>query len=87
MIIPGGVVDPGYQPRYSFANCEVMRRRDVDLLKLYNTVSRRTCTRLETVAEFLASGTLLANLLLLLEADRGYWLAQVEELMAEIGDR
>lgn len=89
------VVDPGYHPRYGFANCEVMRRqdvgvadflrRDVALLKLYNTYFRRTCARLETVAEFLASGTLLANLFLHLEADRGYWLAEVEQLMAEIG--
>ncbi len=95
VIIPGEVVDPGYQPKYSFASCEVMRRRDVGvadfllrdvaLLKLYNTYFRRTSARLETVAEFLASGTLLANLFLHLEADRGYWLAEVEQLMAEIG--
>ncbi|MGM1051024.1 MAG: glycosyltransferase [Pseudomonadota bacterium] len=95
VVIPGEVVDPGYQPRYSFANCEVMRRRDVSvtdflqrdvaLIKLYNTYFRRTCTRQETVAEFLAGGTLLANLFLHLEEDRGYWLAQVEQLMADIG--
>ena len=95
VIIPDEVVDPGYHPRYNFANCEVMRRRDVGvadflqrdvaLLKLYNTYFRRTSVRSETVAEFLAGGTLLANLFLHLEANLDYWLAQVEELMAEIG--
>lgn len=93
--IPGDVFDPGYRPCYSFINCEVMRRsdvcvsnflrRDVALLKLYNTYFRRTCTRQETVAQFLEGGTLLANLFLHLEIDHGYWLAQVEQLMAEIG--
>ncbi|MBL4835021.1 MAG: hypothetical protein JKY26_13710 [Pseudomonas sp.] len=93
--IPDEVVDPGYQPRYNFANCEVMRRRDVrvteflrrdvTLLKLYNTYFRRTSVRSETVAQFLASGTLLANLFLHLEANVDYWLAQADELMAEIG--
>ena len=97
VVIPGEVVDPGYQPRYSFSNCEVMRRRDVGvadflrrdvaLLKLYNTYFRRTCARLETVAEFLTGGTLLANLFLHLEADCGYWQVEVEQLMAELADR
>lgn len=95
--IPDEVFDPGYQPRYSFSNCDVMRgrdvgvadflRRDVSLLKLYNTYFRRTCARLETVAEFLTGGTLLANLFLHLEADRGYWQAEVEQLMVEMADR
>ncbi len=97
VVIPGEVVDPGYQPRYSFSNCEVMLRRDVGvadflrrdvaLLKLYNTYFRRTCARLETVAEFLTGGTLLANLFLHLEADCGYWQEEVEQLMAELADR
>ena len=97
VVIPGEVFDPGYQPRYSFSNCEVMRRRDVGvadflrrdvaLLKLYNTYFRRTCARLETVAEFLTGGTLLANLFLHIEADCGYWQVEVEQLMAELADR
>ncbi len=95
--IPGKVFDPGYTPRYSFSNCDVMRRRDVGvadflrrdvtLLKLYNTYFRRSCARLETVAEFLTGGTLLANLFLHLEADLGYWQAEVEQLMVEMADR
>ena len=97
VVIPGEVFDPGYQPRYSFSNCDVMRRRDVGvadflrrdvaLLKLYNTYFRRTCARLETVAEFLTGGTLLANLFLHIEADCGYWQVEVERLMAELADR
>ena len=57
------------------------------MLKLYNTYFRRTCARLETVAEFLRGGTLLANLFLHLEADCGYWQVEVEQLMAELADR
>lgn len=97
VVIPGEVFDPGYQPRYSFSNCDVMRRRDVGvtdflrrdvaLLKLYNTYFRRTCSRLETVEEFLTGGTLLANLFLHIEADCGYWQVEVEQLMAELADR
>ena len=93
--ILGEVVDPGYHPRYNFANCEVMRRRDVSvaeflkrnvaLLKLYNTYFRRTCTHPETIAEFLDGGTLLAKLFLHLEADPGYWLSEAERLMSDIG--
>ncbi len=95
--IPGEVFDPGYSPRYRFANCDVMRRRDVSvadflrrdvaLLKLYNTYFRRTCSSLETVADFLTGGTLLANLFLHLEADHGYWQAEVEQLMVETAGR
>ncbi len=97
VVIPGEVFDPGYQPRYSFSNCDVMRRRDVGvtdflrrdvaLLKLYNTYFRRTCSRLETVEEFLTGRTLLANLFLHIEADCGYWQVEVEQLMAELADR
>ena len=95
VVIPGDVFDPGYKPRYSFSNCDVMWRRDVGiadflrrnvaLLKLYNTYFRRTCARLETVEEFLAGGSLLANLFLHLEVDPHYWLAEVEQLKTEIG--
>ena len=60
-------------------------RRNVALLKLYNTYFRRTCARLETVEEFLAGGSLLANLFLHLEVDPHYWLAEVEQLKTEIG--
>lgn len=97
VIIPSEVFDPGYRPRYSFANCELMRRQDVDvadfllrdvsLLKLYNTYFRRTCTRYENVEEFLTGGTLLAKLFLQIEADYGYWLMEVKRLMAELSDR
>lgn len=93
--ILGEVVDPGYHPRYSFSNCEVMRRRDVSvaeflkrnvaLLKLYNTYFRRTSTQPETVAEFLDGGTLLAKLFLHLEADPGYWLGESDRLRVDIG--
>lgn len=96
-VIPGEVVDPGYKPRYSFATCEVMIRRDVDvtdflvrdvsLLKLYNTYFRRINVHMKTVAEFLASGTLLANLFLHLEADRSYWQTEVEQLMIDLADQ
>ena len=97
MVIPGEIVDPGYLPRYSFANCEVMRRKDVDVadflrrdvsvLKLYNTYFRRTSARLETVAEFLTGETLLAKLFLHLEADCVYWQVEVEQLMDELAGR
>lgn len=89
--IAGDVVDPGYCPRYNFASCEVMRRQDVSvedflltdvpLLKLYNTYFRRTAKRIESVAEFLAGGTLLAKLFLYIEGDPGYWLGESEQLM------
>ena len=89
--ISGTVIDPGYHPRYNFANCEVMRRQDVSvnvflltdvsILKLYNTYFRRTAKRMESVAEFLDGGTLLAKLLLHIEADHGYWLDESAQLM------
>lgn len=92
--ISGDIVDPGYYPRYSFASCEVMRRQDVsvedflltdvNILKLYNTYFRRTASRMESVAEFLAGGTLLAKLFLHIEADPGYWLGESELLMEAI---
>lgn len=92
--IPADACDPGYEPRYNFSSCEVMRsrdigatdflRRDVALLKLYNTYFRRTSAVLETVLEFLTGGTLLANLFLHLEADHGYWLGEVDQLIAEL---
>lgn len=92
--IAGDIVDPGYRPRYNFASCEVMRRRDVSvvdflvrdtaILKLYNTYFRRTSTRIESVEEFLSGGTLLANLFLHIEADRGYWIGESERLMGTV---
>lgn len=92
--IPGDVVDPGYRPRYNFGSCDVMRRqdlsvadflvRDATLLKLYNTYFRRTATRMESVEEFLSGGTLLAKLILHIEADRGYWLGESERLMEAV---
>ncbi|EMJ4934863.1 glycosyltransferase [Pseudomonas aeruginosa] len=92
--IAGDVVDPGYHPRYNFASCEVMRRRDVSvvnflvrdaaMLKLYNTYFRRTAKRMESVEEFLSGGTLLAKLFLHIEADRGYWLGESERLMGAV---
>ncbi len=88
------IVDPGYRPRYNFASCEVMRRRDVSvvdflvrdtaMLKLYNTYFRRTAKRMESVEEFLSGGTLLANLFLHIEADRGYWIGESERLMGTV---
>ncbi|MBI1624761.1 MULTISPECIES: glycosyltransferase [Comamonas] len=97
VVIPGEAIDPGYQPRYSFSNCDVMRRRDigvtdflrrdVPLLKLYNTYFRRTCAHIETVVEFLKGGTLLANLFLHLEADCCYWQEENEKLMADLADQ
>jgi hypothetical protein len=92
--IAGDVVDPGYHPRYNFASCEVMRRQDVSvddflvidvtMLKLYNTYFRRTAKRMESVAEFLAGGTLLAKLFLHIEADPGYWLGESERLIEAV---
>lgn len=89
--IAPAVVDPGYHPQYNFANCEVMHRQDlpvadflladVALLKLYNTYFKRTAQRIETVAQFLAGGTLLARLFLHIEPDSGYWLEETERLI------
>ena len=88
------VVDPGYRPRYNFANCEVMRRHDVSVydflvtnvpvLKLYNTYFRRTARKMESVEEFLGGGTLLAKLFLHIDADPSYWLGESERLMDAI---
>lgn len=89
--ITGDLLDPGYIPRYNFFTCEVMRRQDVNVedflrtdvptLKLYNTFFRRTADRIESVEEFLAGGSLLAKLFLHIEADKGYWLAETEQIM------
>ncbi len=54
------------------------------MLKLYNTYFRRTATRIESVEEFLSGGTLLANLFLHIEADRGYWIGESERLMGTV---
>lgn len=90
--IPTQLFDPGYRPLYNFASCDVMRRtdvavedflrRDVSVLKLYNTWFKRTARCEESVAEFLDGGTLLARLFLHIEADRGYWLGESEALVA-----
>ena len=74
-IIPGSTVDPGYRPLYNFATCDVLRQRnlpaqeflinDIDILKLYNTYISRTTSKQQTVEEFLADGTLLAKIFLL----------------------
>ncbi|MCY9824123.1 glycosyltransferase [Aeromonas media] len=92
--ISGELIDPGYRPLYNFTNCEVMRRTDlavdrfllrpVALLKLYNTYFRRTTSRIESVDEFLANGSLLARLFLHIEPDVSYWLAESERLMNEL---
>lgn len=92
--ISGEVIDPGYRPLYNFTSCEVMRRSDlsvecfllrpVALLKLYNTYFRRTASRIESVADFLANGTLLAGLFLHIEPDINYWLVESETLFAEL---
>jgi len=93
--IASDLFDPGYRPLYNFAGCEVMRRTDiavgdflqrkVSLLKLYNTWFKRTALREESLAEFLAGGTLLARLFLHIEADRGYWLGEGEALIERCG--
>lgn len=92
--IAGSVFDPGYYPRYNFSSCEVMRSQDVSvedflltdvtMLKLYNTYFRRTARRVESVAEFLAGGTLLAKLFLHIEADLDYWLGETGQLMEDV---
>ena len=92
--ISGECIDPGYRPQYNFTSCEVMHRTDlavdsfllrpVALLKLYNTYFRRTANRIESVAEFLANGSLLTRLYLHIEPDVGYWLAESERLMDEL---
>lgn len=86
--------NPGYHPQYNFKNCEVMRSTDlaidsfllrpVTLLKLYNTYFRRTANRIESVAEFLANGSLLARLFLHIEPEADYWLAESERLMEKL---
>ena len=58
--------------------------RPVALLKLYNTYFRRTASRIESVAGFLANGSLLARLFLHIESDVGYWLDESERLMDEL---
>ena len=88
------VFDPGYRPKYSFSNCEVMRNQDmmvddflvsnVAMLKLYNTYFRRTAKRIESVGEFLAGGTLLAKLFLHIEPDPGYWLSENVRLIEAV---
>lgn len=88
--ISRNIFDPGYRPRYNFESCEVMRRQDlkvdefllndVSILKLYNTYFRRTTKTLESVEEFLASGTLLAKLFLHIEDDHSYWLEESVQL-------
>jgi hypothetical protein len=88
--IPEDVFDPGYNPRYNFASCEVMHRQDlrvdeflstdVSILKLYNTYFRRTAKTMESIEEFLAGGTLLAKLFLHIEADHSYWLEENAQL-------
>ncbi len=91
VLISPAVCDPGYRPRYNFASCAVMKstdiavsdflRRDVGLLKLYNTWFKRTATREESVQEFLQGGTLLSRIFLHIKADRGYWLGECERLI------
>lgn len=92
--IANEVVDPGYYPPYNFARCDVMGRQDVSvenflrkdvtMLKLYNTYFRRTAGRVESVEEFLVGGTLLAKLFLHIESDSGYWLGESELLMESV---
>lgn len=92
--ISGEVIDPGHRPLYNFAGCEVMRRtdiavgafliNDVAILKLYNTYFRRTEARRETVAEFLAGGSLLAKLFLHIEANADYWVDESDKLIASV---
>jgi len=71
--ISGEFIDPGYRPLYNFTSCEV-----------YNTYFRRTASRIESVAGFLANGSLLARLFLHIESDVGYWLDESERLMDEL---
>lgn len=92
--ITGDLVDPGYFPRYNFSSCEVMHcqhvsvgdflRTDVAILKLYNTFFRRTVERIESVEEFLAGDSLLAKLFLHIEADKGYWLAETQQIVEHV---
>ena len=89
--IGADILDPGYCVRYNFASCDVMRRLDISvedflrknvpILKLYNTYFRRTSARMESVEEFLAGGTLLAKLFLHINEDRKYWLGESELVM------
>lgn len=89
--IPPAVVDPGYRPHYNFSSCDVMRRLDLEpadflvadaaMIKLYNTYFTRTANRVESVAEFLAEGTLLAKLFLHIEPDPTYWLGETDRLI------
>ncbi len=93
-IIPTLVLDPGYRPLYNFSTCDVMRSREitvdefitapnVDILKLYNTYFTRTSTRLPSVEQFLAEGTLLAELFLHIEPEPSYWIERTDTLIAQ----
>lgn len=87
------VIDPGYCPLYNFRTCDVMRRRDVAasdfrlkdvaLIKLYNTYFKRTASRNESVAEFLAGGTLMAKLFLHIEPSSAYWIDETARLIEQ----
>ncbi|WP_159934459.1 hypothetical protein [Pseudomonas sp. S35] len=91
VLIAPSVVDPGYQPRYNFGSCDVMRRcdvavadfllADIAMIKLYNTYFSRTTHHIESVADFLAGGTLMAKLFLHIEPDLTYWIAQASRLI------
>lgn len=88
--IPYSNLDPGYRPCYNFSTCEVMSRRDVEpedfllakpsLLKLYNTYFTRTSNHIESVSDFLKSGTLLSKLFLHIDGDPDYWIGEAEQL-------
>lgn len=87
------VIDPGYRPLYNFSSCDVMRRRDIDvsdfrlndvaIVELYNTYFKRTAGRNESVAEFLAGGTLMAKLFLHIEPNPAYWVGEATRLIEQ----
>jgi hypothetical protein len=89
--IASDVFDPGFEPCYNFASCEVMLRKDLDienfllsnvaLIKLYNTYFRRTVKQAESVEEFLESQILLAKIFLHINPDKNYWIEECQKLL------
>lgn len=57
------------------------RLNDVGLIKLYNTYFKRTASRDESVAEFLAGGTLMAKLFLHIDPNPAYWVDEAARLI------
>ncbi|MFG0917288.1 hypothetical protein IYR97_13460 [Pseudomonas fulva] len=91
-VMPTKLIDPGYTPAYTYTNWKVLLdenldvddfliNKDAKILKLYNTYLRESGLGYLNTDDFFNSNTLISRIFLNLNPDKGFWIAQADDII------